>query len=216
MIHAYQETLVNRVQRVIGEIFDYAINVKGIPGEDFVKIFLASTASKKIENGEPLYLQGKSGIEIADEIIEESKFRNQHSELLCERPNNDSAYWIGWIVAYYQWYSDRKFSEIFNSISYKDLDRMYFTLHEADITKARDIIDAKIKETFKETNLKRIRTMCKITQKELSAKSSVSLRSIQMYEERNKDINKASTETVYALSKALGCKVEDLIEKNRV
>ena len=48
---------------------------------------------------------------------------------------------------------------------------------------------------------------------ELSKLSGVSLRSIQVYEQRNKDINKASLETVYRLSKALGCTVEDLIEK---
>ena len=51
------------------------------------------------------------------------------------------------------------------------------------------------------------------TQKELSERSGVSLRSIQMYEQRNKDINKASAETIYRLSKALGCNMEDLIEK---
>lgn len=33
---------------------------------------------------------------------------------------------------------------------------MYYTLHEADITKFVDIVDSKIKEYFPETNLKRI------------------------------------------------------------
>ena len=42
---------------------------------------------------------------------------------------------------------------------------------------------------------------------------AVSLRSIQMYEQRNKDINKASVDTVYRLAKVLGCAMEDLIEK---
>ena len=43
--------------------------------------------------------------------------------------------------------------------------------------------------------------------------SGVSLRSIQMYEQRNKNINKANADTVYQLAKALGCTMEDLIEK---
>jgi hypothetical protein len=34
-----------------------------------------------------------------------------------------------------------------------------------------------------------------------------------MYEQRHKDINKASVETVHSLAKVLGCSVEDLIEK---
>lgn len=50
-------------------------------------------------------------------------------------------------------------------------------------------------------------------QSELAIHSGVSLRSIQMYEQRNKDINKASAETLLKLSKALGCTMEDLIEK---
>ena len=46
-------------------------------------------------------------------------------------------------------------------------------------------------------------------QKEMSG---VSLRSIQMYEQRNKDINKAQAESLYCLAKALGCTMEDLLE----
>ena len=50
------------------------------------------------------------------------------------------------------------------------------------------------------------------TQAELAKRSNVSLRSIQMYEQRNKDINKASAETVLSLAKVLGCTMEDLLE----
>lgn len=35
----------------------------------------------------------------------------------------------------------------------------------------------------------------------------------RMYEQRNKDINKASAETVLSLAKVLGCTMEDLLEK---
>lgn len=34
-----------------------------------------------------------------------------------------------------------------------------------------------------------------------------------LFIQRNKDINKASADTLYRISKALGCKIEDLIEK---
>ena len=47
----------------------------------------------------------------------------------------------------------------------------------------------------------------------MRGRSGVSLRSIQMYEQRNKDINKASAETLYRLSKVFGCSMEDLLEK---
>ena len=76
-----------------------------------------------------------------------------------------------------------------------------------------DIVDARVKERFPETNLKRIRSIYGCTQAELAEMSGVSLRSIQMYEQRNKNINKASVDTIYCLAKALGCTVEDLIER---
>ena len=90
---------------------------------------------------------------------------------------------------------------------------MYYTLHEADITKFADIVDERIKEFFKDTNLKRIRSSYGCTQAKLAKRSGASLRSIQMYEQRNKDINKASAETLYRISKVLGCTIEDLLEK---
>lgn len=71
----------------------------------------------------------------------------------------------------------------------------------------------RLKECFSDTNLKRIRTTYGCTQAELAQRSGVGLRSIQMYEQRNKDINQASAETMYRLSKTLGCTMEDLIEK---
>ena len=130
-----------------------------------------------------------------------------------ERFERSKEYWIGWAVAYYQWYSNIRYNDIFTAVSFDDLQKMYYTLHEADITKFVDIIDSRIKECFTETNLKRIRNYYGCTQAELAKLSGVSLRSIQMYEQRNKDINKASVETIYRLSKVLGCTVEDLIER---
>lgn len=76
-----------------------------------------------------------------------------------------------------------------------------------------DAADERVKEYFKDTNLKRIRTTYGCTQAELAKQSGVSLRSIQMYEQRRKDINKASVETMYSIAKTLGCTIEDLIEK---
>ena len=70
-----------------------------------------------------------------------------------------------------------------------------------------------MREVFAYTNLKRIRTAYGCTQAELAKRSGVSLRSIQMYEQRNKDINKASAETLLRLSRVLGCTMEDLMEK---
>ncbi len=212
MIHAYQEIYLNSIQSVLGEAFDYAINECNINGKDFINLFLASEISEKIEKGDCTYLVGKSGIELAIEIIQSTTGNDAFSEA-NDTFYRTAEYWIGYVIAYYQWYSSRTFSNIFYVFSYPDLKNMYQTLHEADISKFVNIADKRIKETMRETNLKHIRKLYGISQSKLAKYSTVSLRSIQMYEQRNKDINKASGETLYNLSKVLGCSMEDLLEK---
>ena len=212
MIHAYPEMYLSKAQSVLGDAFDYAVNTCGIPGNNFVKLFIASSVSKRMENGEPAYIAGKSGIEIVVEIVAETKGQELQIEPQ-EHFGRSREYWIGWAAAYYQWYTGKRYSDIFTVISFEDLQKMYYTLHEADITKFVDIVDSRMKEYFSEINLRRIRTAYGLTQAELARRSGVSLRSIQMYEQRNKNINKASADTMYRLAKVLGCTMEDLIEK---
>ncbi len=212
MIRAYREIYLSNAQSVLGDAFDYAVNTCKIHADDFVNLFAASSVSRRMENGEPSLLAGKSGIEIAIEVLLETTGKQPEAEPQ-ERMERSAEYWIGWAVAYYQWYSSRRYSDIFKVLTFNDLQKMYYTLHEADITKFVDIAEERIKEHFKDTNLKRIRTVYGCTQAELAELSGVSLRSIQMYEQRRKDINKASVEKLYGIAKVLGCTVEDLIEK---
>ena len=53
MTRAYQEIYLNKAQSVLGDAFDYVINTCGIAGNDFIKLFSASTVSGRMENGEP-------------------------------------------------------------------------------------------------------------------------------------------------------------------
>ena len=211
-IRAYPETYLSKAQATLGDAFDYAINTCSIPGEDFIRLFTISSVSKRIENGEPACLAGKSGIDITADVILETTGKN-----LNPKPQNhfgrSREYWIGWAICYYQWYSNRSFGDIFTVLSFEDLQNMYYTLHEADITKFVDIVDERIREHFQDTNIKRLRTAYGCTQAELAKRAGVSLRSIQMYEQRNKDINKASAETLYRIAKVLGCSIENLLEK---
>ena len=211
-IHAYQEIYLNKAQAALGDAFDYAVNTCCISGADFVKLFIVSSISKRVENGDPAYLAGKSGIEIAVDVILETTGKQPDTKPQ-EHFDRSAEYWIGWAVCYYQWYSARSYNDIFKVLSFDDLKRMYYMLHEADITRFVDIADEKMREHFKETNLKRYRTTYGCSQSELTRRSGVSLRSIQMYEQRNKDINKASALSLYRISKVLGCSIENLLER---
>lgn len=212
MTHAYQEIYLNKTQSILGEAFDYAINTCGISPNSFIKMFLISSISKAIEKGDPKYIKGRSGIELVLDIIFEAK----KEEFFAEPTINfirTKEYWVGYVIAYYQWYSDKKFSDIFEAVSFNEFKKMYNTLHEADISKFVDVMDERMKNKFPETNLKRMRLLAGYSQSELAIKSDVKLRSIQMYEQRNKDINKASVETIYKLSKILNCEILDLIKR---
>lgn len=64
----------------------------------------------------------------------------------------------------------------------------------------------------KETNLGRIRKEKGLSQRELAERSEVSKRSIEKYEQREKDINRAAVISIKKLADALGCRIEELIE----
>ena len=70
--HAYQEIYLHHAQCAMGDAFEYAINTCKLSGDNFIQILLSSSVCKKLENGEPAYLAGKSGIEIAREVLEET------------------------------------------------------------------------------------------------------------------------------------------------
>lgn len=68
----------------------------------------------------------------------------------------------------------------------------------------------KEKDMYK-SRLKYFREDKGLTQQELADNSGVSLRSIQMFEQGNRDINKAQVVTVLQLAEALECDVYDII-----
>lgn len=214
MIHAYQETSLSSVQKNMGLCFDYAINTLEIPGKDFVEMFVVSSISKQIQTGNPAYILGKSGIELALEIVTEAYGKEIDYVEQDINYHRSKEYWIGWVIAFYQWYSDYSFAYIFDCLSFDELELMYPTLHEADITKFIEIANKKMKKRNHETRLKYFRSLSSLTQADLAELSGVSLRAIQMYEQKHKDINKAKAETIYQLSKVLGVSMENLLEKS--
>lgn len=209
---AYPEMYLSQAQKHLGEAFDYAINVCSMSPDDFINMFIASDAIKGIENGNAKYILGMSGIELLMEIVCRAKGKYFEIEAV-ERFGRTVEYWAGWALAYYQWHSNRRFSEILCAIPFRKLTAMYYPLHEADITKFAETMDSIVRDYYSDTALKRYRKILGYSQSLLSEESQVSLRSIQMYEQRKKDINKAGSETVYRLSKVLGVPMEFLLEK---
>lgn len=66
------------------------------------------------------------------------------------------------------------------------------------------------------TNLKKKRKAAGLTQHELAERASVSVRTLQYYEQGVLSIDKAAAATVARLAFALGCHVEDLLSDDFV
>lgn len=62
------------------------------------------------------------------------------------------------------------------------------------------------------SKLKELRKQAGMSQRDLAEASDVNFRMLQYYEQGVKDINKAEAATVFKLARALGCKMEDLLD----
>ena len=211
-MRAYKETYLNNGAKSFGSMLDYAVNDCKIDGELFLHMFITSGIAEQFEHGNPKVIAGKSGIELAIQAIE-AAIGKKPTVQPSERDYRTSAYWAGWSLAHYQWYTAMSFSAILRFLPFGDIVRMYPTLHEADISKFYAIADEIRDRDYPQTNLKRIRETAGLSQSQLANEAGVSLRSIQMYEQRNKDVNKAQSITLAKLARVLGCNVEDLLEK---
>lgn len=121
-------------------------------------------------------------------------------------------YWAGWTLAEYQWATCKRFKDIFSKLPLSEIISIYRVYHEMDIGHFIEDMNKKYHAIEQETRLKTIRENRGISQTELSKLSGVKVRSIQMYEQKVNDIDKAQAGTVYKLSRVLGCTIEDLLE----
>ena len=121
-------------------------------------------------------------------------------------------YWAGWALAYYQWYSGRSFMEILTAVPLEAIIDLYHPYHEMDIRQFADLMDQKIKTAYPQTRLKKRREICGLSQSELANEAGVPLRQIQLFEQRQRDINKTAASTLFRMSKSLRCRMEDLLE----
>lgn len=210
MIHAYSPLYLNKVSRTLGTMLHDAVAEFGMDGSEFLERFIQSDIATQIENGNPKYLAGKSGLELFIEVTEKTGDTNHPTELFIETYDRSPAYWTGWMLSYYQWYSGRTFKSILDTVPYTELLGLYKTLHEADIQKSYEVMDAHF--AICESKLKTVRKQCGLTQAALAEKSGVSLNTIRAYERKSKDLNKAQLDIILRFSRSLKCEISDLLE----
>lgn len=212
MNSAYNEAYLDDAMSNLGEALDYAVYACGVSMDEFMALFVLSGYAKQFSCGNAKVISGLSGSELCLCVLESSGKSFKYDKSVRIDYSCSPEYWCGYILAYFQWYSSMSFKEILKYISMSDVLRMYITLHEAPEDKAVDVFYSVIKRKNMPAKLQLIRKNSKMSQRELAERSGVSLRSIQQYEQRAKDINKAAADTLMSLSSVLGCKIEDIME----
>lgn len=224
MTRAYSESYLSDAKHCLGGTFDYALTQLNWDPDEFCTLFLRSRYAELFECGHPGVVAGMSGIELAQIILEDAGFPSKqppkaNSEdsyppfQMTPQTNMESkAYWAGFVLADYQWRSGRRFQDIFKRVPLSDVLALYPLFHEMDVERFAEEMERRLISPDSETNLAWLRENRQLSQARLASISGVGLRSIQMYEQRVNDINKAQAITLYRLAHALLCDMEDLLE----
>ena len=214
MTRAYNESYLSDAKDTLSQCFDYLINDCNFSADWTATLFLTSGYAELFERGNPGVIAGKSGVELAKSIVQKT-YKSRALPELRYGDGLSAEYWAGWALAYYQWSTDLSFMEILRAASLDDIIQMYPFYHEMDLTHFEDHLDHLVKKAHPQKRLCERRKNCGMTQSELAAEADVPLRQIQLFEQGQRDINKTSAITLLKLSKALHCKMEDLLEPER-
>lgn len=203
MIHAYDEYYLDMAQRKFGSMFEIAVYQGKLTVDEFAEKFIKSYTSKAIEEGNPIYIAGKSANELLGLVLGEQATESEQNMLASPE------YWVGWILAYTQWYLNKSFADIIKAYPCSKLLLNYFPYHEMDESATVELIQ---KSMPHECTLKTWRKKWQLSQTELASISGVPVRTIKAYEQEKLDISKAQADTLYKLARTLNCTIEDLIK----
>ena len=213
MMNAYSELYLDDAMNNLGDMIEYAICDLGYDPDEFFGWFIFSEVASRFEKGNPKYVAGMSGYELADAVLAATNVQYDKIEPSYHEFKGKE-YWAGWILAYYQWEKGIRFEDMVKDGLSLSVVLAQYILHEADVSKFVEVADEIIarNKKMRKSRLSEIRKARGFTQQKLSDVSGVSLRMIQLYEQKQNDIGKAQVNVVVSMAKALGCEVEDLME----
>ena len=260
MMTAYAETYLSGAQRRLGALFEFATLGLGLDLARAHSAFLASPLSRRFAAGDPAVVAGRSGEELALEVLgagafgvpanrdwaaSESLTMREHTPGDCDwaadklrtgdwapgdraaddwtprelRPDDwtpretaSAEYWTGWALAFYQWASGYGFGAIEKRVHIDEIRSLYTPYHEMDVRQLCDRLDELCTQAHPKTNLQARRLAAGLSQSQLARAASIPTRTLQQYEQRQKNINHARADYVDALARALGCSSADLFE----
>jgi hypothetical protein len=140
MARAYKKTYLSGAMRNLGVMMYCGVRKYGYPIEEFYQKFLLCDVSRQFAGGNPRYLVGLSGAELADLVVEASGGSTLSDNDGTFFPSPE--YWAGCALAYYQWLKPRSFSYMYRKgLGIKEVITLYNPLHEAGLSKFADAAD---------------------------------------------------------------------------
>ena len=212
MMHAYDRMYLEQARNILARMLDFAVYDLKISLDTFFHAFISSGMAKRFENGDVSILAGKSGVEVAYDVLGKTYLQADYVKPRYAA-NRSEEYWTGWALAYYQWESALSFEEICKYVPIHYVKALYTPFHEMDIRHFVDKMNELYKEAKPYSNLKLRRRQVGLSQREVAEATGIPIRTIQQYEQKQKDINKAQVDYLIRLSKTLCCEVETLVEK---
>ena len=156
MMHAYDKLYLEKARAALARMLDFAVYDLHQEITSFFGLFISSGVAQLFEQGDIHTLVGKSGVELAYEILERSGLPYERVKPQYTMDRSEE-YWTGWALAYYQWETAQSFAEIVQYVPITDIQAMYDPYHEMDIRQFCDAMNERMRKAMPETNLKLLR-----------------------------------------------------------
>lgn len=236
MIRAYDKTLLTRASEVLGRMLDFSVHSLHINASQMMALFIASGKASRFECGDARTILGSSGIELAYDVLERSGVPHERTaprHTISLSPE----YWCGYALARMQHDFEMSFEELRNHISEQELIDGYalkrstllqslpwdagdaektaalLELGHSFVSDALETVASRAAgaDAPRESLLKKIRKQNGLSQSQLAKASTVPLRTIQQYEQGQKDISRARAEYLIMLAASLNCEPHMLL-----
>ena len=211
-MRAYDETYLAGAQRRLGTMLDVAVNGYACNLDSFYDLFLKTPTAVRFGAGDPAIVAGRSGEELVFDVLGRETHPNVDPCTPLPAIEASEEYWTGWALAFYQWASGAQFASIQQLVPIGEIRSMYHPYHEIDVRHFCDKMDELRREAQPRTNIQARRLAAGLSQNQLARAAAIPVRTLQQYEQRQKDVNHARADYLVALSRALCCQPADLLE----
>lgn len=237
MIRAYDSIILNRACSTLGRMLDFASRSLRYDVQTMMDLFCASGLAAGFEHGDIGIIAGTSGTELAYRVLTVSGLSFERTSPR-NTGSLSPEYWCGYTLALTQWESAQPFSLIMEHFSPQDftaeysgqriafLDGLPLSISEQDRSAELTAFGVRFSEEASAAlsaalaadrglsgaaRLHDARLRCGFSQSGLASLTGIPVRTIQQYEQGQKDLRKARAEYIEAISRVLDCSPGQLL-----